>query len=135
MAQNSSYYTSMGIGLTLNPAVYYGVGYLAAHVSNTDKSLATTMAVYSIASTILNIVIDMATGGKDSKPKTYCILLSTTLGIVEIIQILALREMQLIETLGTAALAIGLYGKILYWIYNLNDTLNKDDALESTVKT
>lgn len=116
---NETRVQAIGIGAVVNSAVYFGVGYLYGTLSDADGwMLGQALAIYAVANTILKVLIDLSTGGKTAHPKIFYTALTIGEGILGVLQIVALRRLQLIGTIGTIICTVGLYART---IYHLNE--------------
>ena len=124
MALSQDRYEAMGIGAVGNSAVYFGVGYLYGALTGKDRWMAAqVLAIYALANTVLNVIVDLSTGGRLQHPKIFYTTLTIGEGILGILQILALRRLQLIGAIGTIICSVGLYARTLYHLHLLNQSI------------
>ena len=84
---------------------------------------AQVLAIYALANTVLNVIVDLSTGGRLQHPKIFYTTLTIGEGILGILQILALRRLQLIGAIGTIICSVGLYARTLYHLHLLNQSI------------
>jgi len=120
MILNETRYEAIGLGAVVNGSVFFGAGYLYGTLSGTNPWLAAqALAIYALANTALNVIVDVTTGGKEVSPKLFYAALIVEEGLLGVLQIFALRHFQLIAFYGTHACATCLYARTLYHLNEL----------------
>lgn len=117
----NDYYEAVATGIVVNSLVSLGAGYLYGVVAdaNPEKS-ALAFLSYAVSVTVWKIFVDYATGGLKEQPKVYTTAMAIGEGMIGVIEIVALRRMQLIGGIGTIVCAAAFYARTIYRLYEFH---------------
>lgn len=110
-------------GIAFGTAASYGAGYVYGAVFRINKIMTARAFAISVATSLtFKVLVDLATGGKELDAKKYYAWRVIGGSLLATVQIAALRQLNVIGSLGTAFLA---FNATMLALENLHGYYNK----------